>query len=240
MSASEVPLHPPHPVIFIANKASNTPISALRMGGPRNNRTENASQANPKGASSDCTAMSVKIRLNGCEESEPNAPDPPPCYFSINVQSAPLGLYWVSKLESIPMSDWQLRPLLPDDHLAAVSLWNACEGVRANESADEFRRILERNPGFSSAAEAGGQLVGAVLCCHDGRRGYLYHLGVDAAFRRQGIGEALVERSLERLRSEGIARCSIHLIVGNEVGERFWKQIGWRFRDDLLVMAIDL
>jgi N-acetylglutamate synthase len=143
-------------------------------------------------------------------------------------------------LESILMSDWRVRPLVPEDHRAAIALWNACEGVRANESAEEFRRILERNPDFSSAAEAGGELVGAVLCCHDGRRGYLYHLGVDAGYRRLGIGEALVERSLERLRSESISRCSIHLIVGNEVGERFWKRIGWRFRDDLLVMAIDL
>lgn len=138
------------------------------------------------------------------------------------------------------MTSFQLRDLRADDHAAALALWNRCEGVRANESAEEFARILARNPGCSSAAEAEGRLVGAVLCCHDGRRGYLYHLGVDADHRRAGIGEALVTRSLDRLREQQIARCSIHLIVGNEIGERFWKKIGWRFRDDLLVMAIDL
>jgi ribosomal protein S18 acetylase RimI-like enzyme len=138
------------------------------------------------------------------------------------------------------MSDWQLRELTVDDHNAAMALWDRCEGVRGNETPEEFARILARNPGFSSAVDAEGRLVGAVLCCHDGRRGYLYHLGVDPDYRRRGIGEAMVERSLARLREEQISRCSIHLIVGNEVGEKFWKRIGWRFREDLLVMAIDL
>lgn len=138
------------------------------------------------------------------------------------------------------MTAWNIRPLAVADYQAALDLWNRCDGVRGNETPDEFARILARNPDCSSAVDADGQLVGAVLCCHDGRRGYLYHLGVDAAYRRQGIGEAMVERSLARLREEGIRRCSIHLIVGNEVGEKFWKKIGWRFREDLLVMAIDL
>jgi ribosomal protein S18 acetylase RimI-like enzyme len=138
------------------------------------------------------------------------------------------------------MTDWQIRELTPADHAAAMDLWNRCEGVRGNESPEEFARILARNPDCSSAIEAEGRLVGAVLCCHDGRRGYLYHLGVDPVHRRRGIGEALVQHSLERLREVGIARCSIHLIVGNQAGEKFWKRLGWRFREDLLVMAVDL
>lgn len=138
------------------------------------------------------------------------------------------------------MNGWQIRELTAEDHPAAMELWSRCEGVRGNETREEFERILVRNPGCSSAVDADGRLVGAVLCCHDGRRGYLYHLGVDSKYRRQGIGEAMVERSLEKLRKAEIRRCSIHLIVGNEVGEKFWKKIGWRFREDLLVMAIDL
>ena len=138
------------------------------------------------------------------------------------------------------MIDWQIRELTTSDHQRAMELWNRCEGVRGNETPEEFARIMARNPGCSSAVESDGRFVGAVLCCHDGRRGYLYHLGVHPDYRRCGIGEALVERSLTKLREEGIARCSIHLIVGNQVGEKFWKQIGWRLREDLQVMAIDL
>jgi N-acetylglutamate synthase len=87
---------------------------------------------------------------------------------------------------------------------------------------------------------SGEKLAAAVLCCHDGRRGYLYHLGVAAAFRQLGLGRVLVEHSLARLKEEGISRCSIFVIVGNEPGEAFWKRIGWRERTDLSVFARDV
>ena len=92
----------------------------------------------------------------------------------------------------------------------------------------------------STGPTRGPELAAAVLCCHDGRRGYLYHLGVAAAFRKLGLGRLLVEHSLAKLKDEGISRCSIFLIVGNEVGEAFWKRTGWRERTDLKVLARDL
>ncbi|HEY2839485.1 MAG TPA: GNAT family N-acetyltransferase [Pirellulales bacterium] len=136
--------------------------------------------------------------------------------------------------------DLKLEAMRPDDYESALALWNACEGVRANETREEFARILERNPGLSSVVCREQQLAAAVLCCHDGRRGYLYHLGVAAEFRQLGLGRALVEHCLARLRAEGISRCSIFLITSNESGEAFWKRIGWLERTDLKVLAKDL
>jgi ribosomal protein S18 acetylase RimI-like enzyme len=138
------------------------------------------------------------------------------------------------------MSSWTIDDLHPGDYEAALALWSAAEGVRANESPEEFARILVRNPGLSAAARADGRLVGAVLCCHDGRRGYLYHLAVAPQYRRLGIGLALVERCLAALRQVGIARCSIHVIVSNDDGEAFWRRAGWQERTDLKIMAKDL
>jgi len=137
-------------------------------------------------------------------------------------------------------ANFHLTPLTAADYDAALALWNACEGIRANETPEEFAHILQRNPGLSSVVRRGEQLAAAVLCCHDGRRGYLYHLGVAAEFRQLGLGRLLVERSLAGLHAEGIRRCSIFLIVGNEPGEAFWKRIGWRERTDLKVLARDL
>lgn len=135
---------------------------------------------------------------------------------------------------------WQLDELTPDDHAAALALWNAAPGVRASESAEEFARILARNPKLSVGAHLAGRLIGAVLCCHDGRRGYLYHLAVEPAYRQLGIAKAMVDRCLSKLASEGIARCSIHLLVDNNDGAAFWRRTGWRERTDLVVMARDL
>jgi ribosomal protein S18 acetylase RimI-like enzyme len=137
-------------------------------------------------------------------------------------------------------ADFQLLPMAITDYPEALALWNACEGVRASETREEFERILVRNPGLSAVIRRADKLAAAVLCCHDGRRGYLYHLGVSADFRHTGLGRALVEHSLTRLKEQGISRCSIFLIVGNKVGEAFWKRVGWRERTDLKVLAYDL
>ena len=145
---------------------------------------------------------------------------------------------------------FEIEPMTAGDHAAAIELWNACEGVRANETPEELARILDRNPGLCLVArcdtvarsQSGStkRLAAAILCCHDGRRGYLYHLGVHPDFRRQGLASQLVDRCLAELTGLGIRRCTIFLIRGNAEGEAFWRKSGWRERVDLVAFAKDL
>ena len=86
---------------------------------------------------------------------------------------------------------------------------------------------------MSFIARDGGQLVAAVLCGHDGRRGTLHHLAVATSHRNQGLGKALVERCLGRLRDAGIRKCGILLFANNAEGERFWRATSWFERSDL-------
>ncbi len=139
-----------------------------------------------------------------------------------------------------PPLEFELRELQPADYAAAMALWNSAPGVRVNESRDEFERILRRNPGLGTAAWIGDVLAGAVLCCHDGRRGYLYHLAVADQFRRRGLARAIVDHCLNLLQQEGIQRCTIFLIADNEAGKTFWLNRGWRERTDLVAFARDL
>lgn len=134
----------------------------------------------------------------------------------------------------------EYRPLAVDDFEAVQRLWSAVEGVRANETPAEFAAILARNPELSSVALEDGRMVGAVLACHDGRRGYLYHLAVAESHRRQGIGAALVHRSMEGFRAAGIRRASLFVIAGNDSGADFWQSQGFFRRDDLSAWSIDL
>ncbi|HEU4562834.1 MAG TPA: GNAT family N-acetyltransferase [Longimicrobium sp.] len=124
----------------------------------------------------------------------------------------------------------------------ALELWTASEGVglRGADSPEELTKYLARNPGLSLVARDGGRMVGAVLCGHDGRRGYLHHLAVAASHRRRGIGRALVERCLDGLRRDGIAKCHLMVYHHNAEGQAFWRGTGWHARDDILLMSRNL
>ena len=84
-----------------------------------------------------------------------------------------------------------IRPFAMPDYPAVIELWKRCEGIGLS-AADEAAAIaayLARNPGMSFVALTDeGRVAGAVLGGHDGRRGYIHHLAVDAACRRQGSG----------------------------------------------------
>jgi ribosomal protein S18 acetylase RimI-like enzyme len=122
-------------------------------------------------------------------------------------------------------------------------LWEQCEGIRLHDDCDSYEAIaayLERNPGLSFVALEDGEMVGAVLCGHDGRRGYIHHLAVAPRARGKGIGRMLVERGLAQLRELGISRCHIFIVNDNAEGIRFWERIGWRRRADVSIMSRDL
>lgn len=135
-----------------------------------------------------------------------------------------------------------LRPLTPADYDAAIALWSATEGM-AISTADErpaIARYLERNPGMSFAAWDGTDLAGAVLCGHDGRRGYLHHLAVASAYRRQGIATRLVEACLAALHQEGMEKCHLFIYADNQAARAFWSRSGWRERADIAIFSTDL
>jgi ribosomal protein S18 acetylase RimI-like enzyme len=122
-----------------------------------------------------------------------------------------------------------IRELLPSDLDGALELWSRSDGIGLNESdsRDALLRFLARNPGLSAVALDAAQIVGAVLCGHDGRRGTIHHLAIAPAYRRRGIGSSLLEYSLSRLREASIPRCNLFLYDDNEDGRLFWTHHGW-------------
>jgi len=125
----------------------------------------------------------------------------------------------------------------------ALALFRGCPGVglTSGDSASEIVAFLARNPGASAVVETpAGNLVGAVLCGHDGRRGFLYHLAVHPDERGRGLGRRLVEHALAALRAAGISRASIHVYAHNAEGAKFWARLGWRVRHDLAVQQFEL
>jgi N-acetylglutamate synthase len=135
--------------------------------------------------------------------------------------------------------DYTIEAMTVDDFEEVTSMWRQTEGVGLSEadSRPNITIFLERNPGLSLVARNGNkEVVGAVLCGHDGRRGYLHHLAVAANYRRKGLGKSLVAKCLAELRRLGLQKCNIFIFENNAEGKAFWKRSGWGERGDLGVM----
>jgi ribosomal protein S18 acetylase RimI-like enzyme len=103
----------------------------------------------------------------------------------------------------------RIRPFAVAHIPAALALWRATPGVGERSGrACGTARYLARNPGLSLVAESepDGQLIGTLLCGHDGRRGLIHHLVVAPGHRRQRIGERLVSAGLQGLHAR-IGKC---------------------------------
>ena len=136
------------------------------------------------------------------------------------------------------MHSTQIRVMQPTDLQQVLKVWETSLGVGMNESdtIEHLTVFLQRNPELSLVAVDNEVIVGAVLCGHDGRRGYLHHLAVSPNYQRQGIGTQLVERCLAALRELQILKCNVFVHSDNEDGSVFWRSQGWRDREDLRVM----
>ena len=136
----------------------------------------------------------------------------------------------------------QIDAMAAGDYDEVFRLWQGAEGVGLTEadSREGVEAYLNRNPGLSLVARQEGRLVGAILCGHDGRRGYLHHLAVAPASRNQGIGKALVEEGLSRLARAGIQKCHAWVYQKNVDAQQFWQKCGWQARSDLMVMSRDI
>jgi len=136
----------------------------------------------------------------------------------------------------------QTRKFFIDDYDAALQLWQRVEGLEIAEADDRegVAQFLARNPGLSRVAICGSSVVGVALCGHDGRRGHIYHLAVDPAYRGYGVGKRLVHECLDQLRVAGVVRAIILVADNNFGGAEFWKRAGWEDIPGAVPMGIDV
>lgn len=129
-----------------------------------------------------------------------------------------------------------VRTMTTADYEGVHDLWMTIKGfaIRSiDDSKEGVERFLTRNPETSVVAVADGKIVGAILCGHDGRRGCLYHVCVHEGYRMRGIGKAMVVFCMEKLKVEQISKVSLIAFTANDIGNAFWRQIGWTKREDL-------
>ena len=79
-----------------------------------------------------------------------------------------------------------IRSMTIEDYDKVYTLWKKIEGfgIRSvDDSKDGIARFLKRNPTTSVVAVIDDEIVGAILCGHDGRTGCFYHVCVEKTHR---------------------------------------------------------
>lgn len=129
-----------------------------------------------------------------------------------------------------------IRLMQIEDYPSVLALWSESVGIGLNPYDDSEERIsvfLERNPTSCFVWDEAGEVIGVILSGHDGRRGYIYHAAVRGDRQHEGIGTALLEAALDALRSQGIHKAGMLVMVDNEAGNHYWQERGWEHRKDV-------
>lgn len=103
----------------------------------------------------------------------------------------------------------------------------------------EFFENLLRNYGeLFLVAEAGGRVFGYAMCRVEMgfsskgfgivRKGHVVSIAVDAGHRRAGIGTALMEEVMRRMRQSGLKECFLEVRVTNEPAVRLYEKLGFK------------
>ncbi len=142
----------------------------------------------------------------------------------------------ICRLEGSMVIRMEIRSMMIDDYDGVYALWMSIKGFALrslDDSREGVERFLKRNQGNSVVAIEDGKIVGSILCGHDGRRGCLYHVCVHEAYRMRGIGKSMVVYCMKELEKEQISKVSLIAFTVNDIGNAFWKEIGWTRREDL-------
>lgn len=136
-------------------------------------------------------------------------------------------------MEDIDLLNYRVMTI--DDYEAVYDLWIKCGNGLNNkdDSREGIEKYLNRNPNTSYVAVLDGNIVGCILCGHDGRRGIIQHACVSLDCRRMGIGKKLVDLAIDALEKEGINKVLLVAFKKNESGNAFWESQGFTLREDL-------
>ena len=139
--------------------------------------------------------------------------------------------------------DILVREMTMEDYDQVYKLWTKISGFRIrsiDDSREGVERFLKRNPTTSVVAVQNGHIDGNILCGHDGRSGYLYHVCVHQDYRKQGIGKQMAIACMRALQAEQINKVHLIAFKRNAGGNEFWRHVGWVDRGDVNYYEFDL
>ncbi len=114
------------------------------------------------------------------------------------------------------------------DYAQVKTLWSR-SGLKPSLGDDlaHIRIKLTRDAELFLVAEQGGTIVGSVIGAWDGRRGWLYHLGVLPGHQREGVARILVAAVERRMKRKGVLKVNALVFRWNRKSLAFFKDMGY-------------
>ncbi len=119
-----------------------------------------------------------------------------------------------------------IRMFDPRDLPRVMEIEVACFGHDAYDG-ETFLHWLRLCPQLCRVLEIGGVVAGYILGMSRGLEGSIVSIGVDPAWRRQGVGRALVEDVLQRLHASGVRRVHLEARFDDLQAIGFWRDRGF-------------
>jgi len=125
-----------------------------------------------------------------------------------------------------------IRPFTMGDYDRVMELW-AQGGLPLKPQGRDSRENIARQVGlvnvrFLIAEDGeGGPVVGTVFATHDGRKGWINRLAVDASLRGRGIGARLVREAERWLDAQGMDILACLIEAENVVSMAVFERLGY-------------
>ncbi len=124
----------------------------------------------------------------------------------------------------------RIRPIQDDDTDAVIGLWRQCGLLRPwnDPVADIALARKTESAEIFVGTTADNSIDAAVMCGHDGHRGWLYYLAVSPRTQRQGFGKLMVAHAEQWLRDRDVPKLELMIRNTNTVVGQFYESIGYR------------
>ena len=143
-------------------------------------------------------------------------------------------LYSVIRAEPSRVSvEFSLRPYRDEDFQRLYEIDQACFPRGVAYSRRMLRWFLAEPGAECIVAESAGEIAGFVLTDRRKSEGHIVTLDVLEAYRRQGLGSALLEAAERGLAARGVSKVYLETATTNAAAVAFWQKHGYRTADVL-------
>lgn len=109
-----------------------------------------------------------------------------------------------------------------------------------NYSIEELETYIKNHGETSFLVEDGDKTIAGILAGHDGLNGYIHHIQVEEAYRKNGVGEKLLDCAVKSLMQRGIKKCHVLIDGSDTLNRRYWVRKGFERQDSVYMYSKNL